>query len=256
MQIKFDKYVKMSTDIWTHHIFTPYLQSLPASIQSSKNEIETKKKRLKELEGEIEHQLNTTVPLFALKQMINYLVKWQSLSPEQLLDKYISKYSSNVSWDIEKIPSCQEKKELINTPLDMKKLKDLSENLSDLENKDSNCEGKKELQDAIQNLKNLINLKKIEVDIKITEGEKKAEEEKLQATEKRKRNLAIIIQTHKETAKLLRDFSGLVVGQPTGTERSNQRNEVAEACQKFIKIYDENIKELEKQCCEDLKLAQ
>ncbi|KIC72987.1 hypothetical protein DB42_CO00220 [Neochlamydia sp. EPS4] len=256
MLIKFDKYVKISTDIWTHHIFTPYLQSLPESIQSSKNEIETKKKRLKELEGEIEHQLNTTVPLFALKQMVDHFLKWKHLSPDELLAKYISKYSSNVSWDIEKIPSCQEKKELINTPLDMKKLKDLSENLSDLDNKDSNCEGKKELQDAIQNLKNLINLKKIEVDIKITEGEKKAEEEKLQATEKRKRNLAIIIQTHKETAKLLRDFSGLVVGQPTETERSNQRNEVAEACQKFIKIYDENIKELEKQCCEDLKLAQ
>ncbi|MBS4170362.1 hypothetical protein [Neochlamydia sp. AcF95] len=256
MQIKFGKCIKVSIDTWANRIFKPYLQILPESIQSSKNEIREKEKCLEELEGKIEHQLTTTVPWFALKQMINYLVKWQALSPEQLLDKYISRYSSNVSSDIEKIPSCQEKKELINTPLDMKKLKDLSENLSDLENKDSNCEGKKELQDAIQNLKNLINLKEIKDKKETIKRKKEEEEKKLQETEKRKRNLAIIIQTHKEIAKLLRDFSGLGVGQPTGKERSNQRNEVAEACQKFIKIYDENIKELEKQCCEDLKLAQ
>nr|WP_166154732.1 hypothetical protein [Neochlamydia sp. AcF84]NGY94515.1 hypothetical protein [Neochlamydia sp. AcF84] len=114
---------------------------------------------------------------------------------------------------------------------------------------------KKELENTSKKIQKLEDHKEIEDKIKALEREKETEEKKLQATEKRKRNLAIIIQTHKETAKLLREFSALVVGQYMGREESNQRNEMVEACRKFIITYDSNIIKLEQQCHNDLSFA-
>jgi energy-coupling factor transporter ATP-binding protein EcfA2 len=49
MQIKFGKYIEMSTHTWTHLIFKQYLEVLPASIKASQEKIEHNRNRIIEL---------------------------------------------------------------------------------------------------------------------------------------------------------------------------------------------------------------
>jgi hypothetical protein len=49
MQIKFGKYIEMSTHTWTHLIFKEYLETLPNSIKASQEKIESNLRRISEL---------------------------------------------------------------------------------------------------------------------------------------------------------------------------------------------------------------
>lgn len=90
------------------------------------------------------------------------------------------------------------------------------------------------------------NIKTINEEISVLESKKKE-------LEKRRRNFAIIIKFQEDTAKLLRDFAGLVVND--GAEEMLKRNETIEACQKYISLYDARIDEIRALCLTELQTA-
>lgn len=81
-----------------------------------------------------------------------------------------------------------------------------------------------------------------------------AEKEQLQKHHLEKRNFAIIIYTQMETAKRLRDFCDLVLGNLKEKESKNSREEIVNSCLEFIKIYDNDFQKIKKECLQELNI--
>jgi hypothetical protein len=118
----------------------------------------------------------------------------------------------------------------------LKKAKDLQEVQSVLQHLREDLKANEE-----ERRNKLNDLEKIKNEQEGAEKQIQTEQYLLLMSKKKLRNLAILIVTEWESAKLLRQFADLVVNPE---ELSNQRNEPSnsakESCQQFIKMFDEH----------------
>lgn len=91
----------------------------------------------------------------------------------------------------------------------------------------------------------------IDNSIRVIEAEISSLAIKKKELERKKRNFAIIIKFQEETAKLLREFAGLIVY--NGSKEVLRRNQTIEACEKYISLYDNRIDEIRALYMSDLE---
>ncbi len=75
MQMKFGKYVEMSTHTWTHRVFEQYLFALPSSIEESKVKISNHRQSIKDVDAEIDKKNMTIAQLEESLKDVKLLIK-------------------------------------------------------------------------------------------------------------------------------------------------------------------------------------
>lgn len=114
----------------------------------------------------------------------------------------------------------------------------------------------KELEGVVHDKKTLEDNTEIDVEIETNMKEKEAIINSLADLVRRKRNFAIIIKLQEQTAKLLREFSEMVlVGKKGDANEAMAKLETVTTCQEFIDMYDKNIHRIKEECAKDLAAA-